>query len=168
MVCRKSCMIFINFEAVNFHKDYTPMKKAAFFIITLLITFRVLAQAEPANYTAAVTKFKQYYNNNQPDSIFGMFSPEMKAALPLDNFKPTTQQLKSQYGDLVKTDFVKYGNGLAVYKATFKNNVFLLNVSLNAQNKLTGLLLSPYQENAATNEAIDPSITESPILLKTL
>jgi len=144
------------------------MKKAAFFIITLLVTFRVLAQAEPANYTAALAKFKQYYNEGKPDSIFAMFSPEMKTALPLDNFKPTTLQLKSQYGELVKTDFVKYGESLAVYKATFKNSTFLLNLSLNAQNKLTGLLLSPYQESTATKTVVDPDITESPILLKTL
>ena len=161
-------MIFINFEAVNFRKDYTPMKKTAYFIIVLFFTVKTFAQAEPANYTAALAKFKQYYNNNRPDSIFTMFSPEMKAALPLDNFRPTTLQLKSQYGDLVKTEFVKYGGSLAVYKATFKNSVFLLNLSVNAQNKLTGLLLSPYQESAVAKVAIDSSIKESPILLKTL
>jgi pimeloyl-ACP methyl ester carboxylesterase len=159
---------FVNFETEIFPLDYTPMRKAAFFIIVLLFTLKAFAQAEPANYITIVTKFKQFYNNNQPDSIFGMFSPEFKIALPLDKFKPTTEQLKSQYGELVKTDFVKYGGSLAVYKATFKNSVFLLNVSLNAQNKLTGLLLSPYQENAAANGVIDPSITESPVLLKTL
>ena len=96
-----------------------------------------------------------------------MFSPEMKVALPLSNFKPTTEQLKSQYGELQKTEFIKYGESLAVYKATFKNSVFLLNVSLNAQNKLTGLLLGPYQESAVAKQATDPSITESPVLLKT-
>jgi pimeloyl-ACP methyl ester carboxylesterase len=144
------------------------MKKVVFILFTLLLTLKVLAQAEPANYTAAVTKFRKFYNNGQPDSIFSMFSPEMKVALPLDKFKPTTGQLRAQYGDLVKTEFVKYGESLAIYKATFKNDVFLLNVSLNAQNKLTGLLLSPYQESTVPAGAIDPSITESPIILKTL
>ncbi len=144
------------------------MKRTAFFIVVLLFAFKALAQAEPANYTAALTKFKHYYNNNEPDSIFTMFSPEMKAALPLENFKPTTIQLKSQYGELVKTDFVKYGNSLAVYKATFKNSTFLLNLSLNAQNKLTGLLLSPYKEDSTPQAALDPAIIESPVLLKTL
>ena len=50
------------------------MKRAVFFMIVLLFTIKAIAQAEPANYTAALTKFKQYYNHNQPDSIFGMFS----------------------------------------------------------------------------------------------
>jgi len=133
-----------------------------------MLTVRALAQAEPANYVTALTKFKQFYNNNQVDSIFSMFSPEMKSALPLSNFKPTTEQLKAQYGELQKTEFVKYGESLAVYKATFKNSIFLLNVSLNAQNKLTGLLLSPYQETAVAKQNVDPSVTESPVLVKTL
>jgi pimeloyl-ACP methyl ester carboxylesterase len=144
------------------------MKKVTIFLTVLLIAIRAVAQAEPANYTAAVIKFKQFYNHDQPDSIFNMFSPEMKNALPLDKFKPTTQQLKSQYGALVKTDFVKYGESLAVYKATFQNIIFLLNISLNTQNKLTGLLLSPYQENAPAGVMIDPLLTESPVLVKTL
>lgn len=131
------------------------------------MTARAIAQAEPANYVSALTKFKRFYNNNQVDSIFSMFSPEMKSALPLSNFKPTTEQLKAQYGELLKTEFIKYGESLAVYKATFKNSIFLLNVSLNAQNKLTGLLLGPYQASAVAKQAADPSITESPVLLKT-
>ncbi len=144
------------------------MKKAAFLMFVLLIGLKALAQAEPANYIAVLTRFKQFYNNSQPDSIFAMFSPEFKAVLPLDKFKPTTLQLKAQYGELVQTDFVKYGESLAVYKATFKNSTFLLNISLNAQSKLTGLLLSPYTETSAPQTAIDPSVTESPVLVKTL
>jgi pimeloyl-ACP methyl ester carboxylesterase len=145
------------------------MKKFSFFILIIFFTVKTLAQAEPAGYAAAMSRFTQFYNHDKPDSIFSMFSPEMKAALPLDKFKPTTQQLKSQYGSLVKTEFVKYGESLAVYKATFENSVFLLNISLNAQNKLTGLLLSPYQE-APTQQGlvIDPALTESPVLVKTL
>jgi pimeloyl-ACP methyl ester carboxylesterase len=144
------------------------MKKVAFFIVILFFTIKTLAQAEPSGYAAAVNRFTQFYNHDKPDSIFSMFSPEMKADLPLEKFKPTTEQLKSQYGSLVKTEFVKYGGSLAVYKATFENSVFLLNISLNAQHKLTGLLLSPYHESAPQGAVIDPSLTESPVLVKTL
>lgn len=144
------------------------MKKFSFFILIIFFTVKTLAQAEPSGYAAVVTRFTQFYNHNKPDSIFNMFSPEMKADLPLEKFKPTTEQLKSQYGSLVKTEFVKYGGSLAVYKATFENNVFLLNISLNAQHKLTGLLLSPYHESAPQGAVIDPSLTESPVLVKTL
>jgi pimeloyl-ACP methyl ester carboxylesterase len=144
------------------------MKRITLFLTVALLTLKAVAQAEPADYATTVAKFKQFYNTDHADSIFSMFSPEMRTALPLDKFKPTTEQLKAQYGELLKTEFVKFGGSLAVYKATFKNSVFLLNVSLNAQNKLTGLLLGPYQETAVEKVAIDPSISETPILLKTL
>ncbi len=144
------------------------MKRTAFLILIIFFSLKTFAQAEPSGYAAALAHFTQFYNSNKPDSIFSMFSPEMKAALPLDKFKPTTEQLKSQYGNLIKTDFVKYGQSLAVYKATFQNSVFLLNISLNAQNKLTGLLLSPYQESQQRGVVIDPTLTESPVLVKTL
>ncbi|HEY8930077.1 MAG TPA: alpha/beta hydrolase [Mucilaginibacter sp.] len=143
------------------------MKRITFFIVALLVTLRAIAQAEPANYMAAVTRFTQYYNHDQPDSIFTMFSPEMKAALPLSNFKPTTLQLKSQYGNLLKTEFVKLDQSLAIYKATFQNSTFLLNLALNSQNKLTGLLLGPYNDTR-TGISLDPSLDETPITLKTL
>ena len=145
------------------------MKRTTLFLTALFIAVKTLAQAGPANYAAAIIKFEQFYNHDKPDSIFNMFSAEFKTALPLDKFKPTTEQLKAQYGDLVKTEFVKYGESLAVYKATFQNSVFLLNLSLNAQNQLTGLLLSPYQENTGQGGvSIDPELTESPVLVKTL
>jgi pimeloyl-ACP methyl ester carboxylesterase len=143
------------------------MKKITFYIIALLFAFKATAQAEPANYTAALNKFKQYYNDDQPDSIFNMFSPEMKTALPLSKFKPTTDQLVSQYGSLVKTEFVKIGESIAIYKATFQSSVFMLNLALNSHNKITGLFLSPYQENK-TGIQLDPSLTETPISVKTL
>jgi len=145
------------------------MKKIIFFAAILLLTVKAIAQAEPVNYSTAIARFTHYYNHDQPDSIFSMFSTEMKAALPIEKFKPTTEQLISQYGNLIKVDFVKISQSLAVYKATFQNNTFLLNLALNSQNKLTGLLLSPYiADKASPGVTLDPSLDETPILLKTL
>jgi pimeloyl-ACP methyl ester carboxylesterase len=143
-------------------------KKIAFLIVTLLLTARSFAQAEPLKYKAAVTFFETYYNSNLPDSIFSSFSPELKAALPQEKFNTTTTQLKSQIGSLLKTEFVKYNQSLAIYKATFQNATFLLNISLNSKNQFKGLVLSPYQDKALQSGIVDPSITESPVLLKTL
>jgi pimeloyl-ACP methyl ester carboxylesterase len=139
------------------------------FHIALVSIFAAVfnCQAQPANYVTAANEFKQFYNSNKPDSIFNMFSPEMKAALPLDKFKSTTEQLKEQLGNLTSTELVKFNQPLVIYKANFEKNVFLLNISLNNQNKITGLLLSPYTAEVKTI-AIDPSLKESPILLKTL
>ena len=111
------------------------MKKVSFFILTICcFTTSIIAAAQPApaNYAVALSKFKRLYNAGQPDSIFNMFSSEMKAALPADQFKTTTVQLRSQLGDLTDADFVKYEAPLAYYKATFQKGTFLLNMSVNS------------------------------------
>ncbi|MEB0261326.1 MULTISPECIES: alpha/beta fold hydrolase [unclassified Mucilaginibacter] len=141
------------------------MKKIYLIAFVLLFAAQLKAQ-EPANYAAVANKFKQFYNANQPDSIFAMFSPEMKASLPLDKFKPTTVQLKSQLGSLKQIDFLKFSSPLAIYKGTFTNAVFQLNLSLNSQSKIIGLFLAPYVEGTKAM-AMDPSLKEAPILLKT-
>lgn len=141
------------------------MKKFFATTLALLLTIGIFAQTQPANYITAVSKFKKFYNANQADSIFAMFSPEMKASLPLDKFKLTTDQLKLQLGALNATDFIKYSQPLATYKAGFAKGVFFLNLSLNSQSKINGLLLSPYQEPAKTY-AMDASLSESPVMLK--
>ncbi|TWR27443.1 alpha/beta fold hydrolase [Mucilaginibacter pallidiroseus] len=141
------------------------MKRVFIMLMCLCVSASAWSQTPPAVYATVANKFKALYNNNQPDSIFAMFSPEMKASLPLDKFKPTTIQLKSQLGNLTQTDFVKYNAPLAIYKAVFEKATFLLNISLNAQNKLTGLILSPYVESTKSIE-IDPSLIESPVQLK--
>lgn len=144
------------------------MRKIYILLATLLFTTCLMAQSAPANFTGAVNKFRQYYNSNHPDSIFNMFSPQMKAALPLDKFKPTTEQLRAQLGMLKGVELLKFSQPLAVYKATFDNAIFDLNLSLDAQNKLTGLLLSPHTDQSAAKMAMDPSLKESPLLLKTM
>lgn len=145
------------------------IKKVLPFILLIFCVTSLFAQAEPPKYKIAVTTFEKFYNKNLPDSIFSDFSPDMKAALPADKFRATTNQLKAQLGPLLKTELLKYNEPLAVYKATFQNAVFSLNISLNAKNELMGLVLSPYLDAQVSAASNDPSaITESPILLKTL
>jgi len=139
------------------------MNKASF-LIALLFAAKLFAQAEPAPYKQAAAQFKFFYNTNNPGNIFSQFSPEMKTVLPEEKFKATTTQLKTQLGDLLKTEFIKYEEPLAVYKATFQNAVFLLNISLNNKEQYTGLLLSPLPNAPAQ----DASIIESPVVLKSL
>src|ERR1700754_582254 len=114
------------------------MKKTIFLLLIVFFAARAIAQTEPANYSVVANKFKLFYNNGQPDSIYKMFGPEMKSALTLDQFKATTVQLKTQLGDLQQTTFTSYTQPVAVYKATFKNAALALSLSLNNENKIIG------------------------------
>jgi pimeloyl-ACP methyl ester carboxylesterase len=153
------------------------MKKLCLFLLVTCFAGKLFAQVPPGNYATALNKFKQLYNNNQPDSVYSMFGPEMMKALSLADFKSTTVQLKTQLGSLIQADLASYETPIAHYKATFQKGVFLLNLSLNADNKFTGLSLTPYTAAATgtagtpvagTTIATDPSLTESPISVKTL
>ncbi len=134
----------------------------------LLFASTVSAQSEPVNYAAATARFKQFYNADQPDSIFVLFDPNMKAALPQDKWEATTKQIKTQLGNLTTTDFFKYNQPIAQYRATFQNGVFILNIGLNDKNQFIGITLTPPQTVAPATVALDPSLTESAITLKTL
>ena len=143
--------------------------KRSTFILLVFLAANVSAQSAPANYVTALNKFVRFYNADQPDSVFAMFSPEMKTQLPLDKFAATTVQLKTQLGTLDRTDFLKYNQPVAVYKATFKSGVFSLNLALNNDGLLTALLLKPLEtQTASTAIPLDPAVTESPIMLKTI
>jgi pimeloyl-ACP methyl ester carboxylesterase len=144
------------------------MRKFALFILIMFCAVTIYAQPEPLNYSVTVSKFKTFYNADQPDSVFDMFITDLKLALPIDQFKTTTSQLKTQLGTLNKTEFVKYKEPLGIYKATFQNAVFLLNIALNDQDQLTGLRLTPVENKTTPKLTVDPSVTETPITLKTL
>ncbi|GGB25345.1 serine aminopeptidase domain-containing protein [Mucilaginibacter rubeus] len=153
------------------------MKTLCLFILVACFAGNLFAQTPPDNYATALNKFKQLYNNNQPDSIYSLFGPEMKKALSQADFKSTTVQLKTQLGPLLQADLESYETPIAHYKATFQKSVFLLNLSLNADNKFTGLSLTPYKAPATTAAAstaagttiaTDPSLVESPVTVKTL
>jgi len=145
------------------------IRKVSFLIVLILFAAKVNAQVEPANYKFALNKFVKFYNADEPDSIFRMFSPELKAALPLDKFTATTNQLKQQLGNINTTAFISISQLSAIYKVNFKNATWLLNLALNGGDQLTGIFLKPQDEQpVATAVAPDASAIESPVALKTL
>ncbi|HVV54356.1 MAG TPA: alpha/beta hydrolase, partial [Mucilaginibacter sp.] len=151
------------------------MKKYAFLLFAVLLAIKVSAQTEPANYKTVVNKFKLYYNNDQPDSIYKMFGPEMVAALTADKFKATVTQLRAQFGSLEQTSFMSFVAPVAIYKASFQKQVLSLRIALNDGSQITGLYFGPPPTEKTTGETtqtakqqMDPSLVESPIELKTL
>jgi hypothetical protein len=55
------------------------MKKIFLIFFVILLTFNAMAQTAPANYVAAVKMFTTRYNDNQADSIYNNFGPQMTA-----------------------------------------------------------------------------------------
>lgn len=143
------------------------MRKLLTLLAAALITINVYGQTEPSNYAATITRFKLFYNNNKPDSIYKMFGPEMRTALTAEQFKSTTSQLKTQLGALNQTTFTSISQGAAAYDAVFQNGELVLRLSLNNTNQIIGLLLQPAAVKTATaTTPDDPNLIETPVVQK--
>ncbi|NCD71336.1 serine aminopeptidase domain-containing protein [Mucilaginibacter agri] len=148
------------------------MKKLLLVFIVLAVN--AYAQSEPKNYKVAITRFQQYYNLNQPDSIFSMFSPDVRVSLPEDKNQQMISQLQSQLGRLQQISFLSYDKGIATYKADFTKSILAMKVSLNDKNQLGGLLfdnyVSPSDAAKAANALkllnVDPALGESTYTVK--
>jgi len=101
------------------------------------------------NYEAAVSRFQQFYNANQPDSIFNMFNAEMKAGLPLEKTRATVSTLHTQLGNLKNTTLLSSGMQGNNYKGVFDAAIVKLVLVLDGKNQLSGLWVQPYTEPSA-------------------
>ncbi len=106
------------------------------------------AQSETATAKAIASRFERYYNGTQYDSIFLLFSPEMKAALPREKTIDFLTQLQAQAGKLRSREFRRYQNSYASYKTVFERGTFALNISVDGRSEINGLFIKPYTEAA--------------------
>lgn len=159
------------------------MRKVALCLLFVLPLLTVFAQTEKPSYATAIGKFKKYYNNSEPDSLFALFAPAVKTALPLDKTKELIAGMHAQIGNLKQTTFSSYYSTAGIYKAEYERATLLINLSLNGANQVDGLYFKEYKEEkpgevkashstpivAPASSAIsDPSLTESPVTVKTL
>lgn len=122
------------------------MKKTIITLIAVLPLF-LIGQVEKVNYKETSAKFQELYNSDQYSEIFNLFSKEMKEALPLEKTEAFLSGLKTQVGNIQSREFKGFENGTyAVYKTTFEHAVMALNISVNRQSKINGLLVKPYIE----------------------
>ena len=146
------------------------MKKVILLAGLICSLIQVFAQAEPAPYRAALNKFMLFYNRNQADSVFMMFSPEVKTDMPLEKNRQMLGQLQLQSGGLQRATFVSMDNNVATYKADFQKAVLAMKISISNSGKISGLLFDNYKADnkVAATPTEDDNIIETPLELKTL
>lgn len=123
------------------------MKKLNF-IILILIPFLNFGQTEKETYKRISTEFEEYYNSNEYQKVFDLFSTEMKSFLPIEKTTDFVNGLKTQAGKIEKREFIKYENGTyASYKTNFERALFSINISLDKNEKINGLFVKPFKES---------------------
>lgn len=121
--------------------------KKLILILSTLIQIMSFGQTEKETAKKVSTEFEKYYNSNEYQKIFDLFSPEMKNALPIEQTTDFLKGLKTQAGKIEKREFIKYDQTYASYKTTFERAVFAVNISLDNNATINGLFVKPFKED---------------------
>ena len=119
-------------------------------LILLLLGFSYycsFGQAETEDLKKVSAAFEQHFNADEFLAIFNMFAPGMQSALPEGEAIDFLQGLKQQAGKIRQREFTGYERGtFAVYKTTFERAVLSLNLSVDAESRINGMLVKPFEE----------------------
>jgi murein DD-endopeptidase MepM/ murein hydrolase activator NlpD len=138
------------------------IKAICLFVLPLLvISTSTFAQVERIENKYSASRFKDFHNRNSIDSIYNLFSPEMQAALPKEKANEFLGALKSQAGAIRRMDFKKYEGPYASYKTSFDKGTFAVNIALDANHRINGFFVKPYEDESL----IKPERTATPLAL---
>lgn len=142
------------------------MKKIILIVLTLIVNLS-FGQTEKAGNKVVTEKFVENYNNDNYNGIFSMFADVMKEALPIDKTTEFLKGLKSQAGNITNQEFIKYENGTyASYKTTFERAVFALNISIDDNSKINGILVKQYAEEVNTENVVNNLSIKNSLITK--
>ena len=153
--------MYDNFNKIINMKNNNFLIGFAFLLISLIIVScnnpsEKHLELEKAVNKVVTEKVVKNYNNNDYNAIFSMFADVLKEALPIETTTEYFKNLKSQAGNITNQEFKKYENGTyASYKTTFERGVFALNISIDDNSKINGLLVKPFAEEVNTENVIN-------------
>lgn len=120
----------------------------------LLLSFSPETAAQ-ADYPAAAAKVQRYYNQQLADSLYAMFGPAIKAALPPDQTRAMLAQLNNQLGAMMQLTPTGGDAHSHTWRADFAKGTLTMLIALNPGNLMEGFRFVPYQEKKATETEVD-------------
>jgi len=125
------------------------MNRIILILVAIMVTVTTLAQTA-TDYETAINKFQNYYNHQQTDSIFDMFSDKIKKIMPIDKTIAAMGNLHEQYGEMKACEFIKQKDAFYFYKAVFSTGALSLVVALNKESKLETFRFLPYKPDSTS------------------
>jgi len=114
------------------------------------------AERTTADYEQAIRKFKDFYNNDQADSIRNMFSDQFGEHKK--SMWPSAQliSIKKEYGEMKSFKWVGVDDdGTMLFKTEFTNSTHAMGIDLDEKNKLLNFRFetsSPYIDKLIAKE----------------
>lgn len=102
------------------------------------------------NYSGIAAKFLTFYNKESSDSLFNLYTDDLKARLPLEKTKSLISGLHVEFGYLHGLDLIKEDSGFNQYKASFDHQTLTLLLALTPKNQIEGFRLVPYSAEPLT------------------
>ncbi|WP_177225862.1 serine hydrolase domain-containing protein [Arsenicibacter rosenii] len=119
------------------------MKKTYLLSLFVLISMTTLAQNAALDSLTRLSR--RYYNDQQPDLLYGLMGEGFQKQIASDQLRQTTQMLRMQLGDWQKADYKNTTNGVAKYEATFAKAVLDFYISRDSKGKIETFLFRPHQ-----------------------
>lgn len=113
-------------------------------LLTLTLFFFLMnGYAQETTVTKKLAdNFVSYYNAGQADSLFTLFSDEVKKQLAAEKVPALIGQLKAQLGKLTKSEFFTTSNGINSYICPFEKSGPVLYLHFDKNNKLAGFYVN--------------------------
>ncbi|MCW3788922.1 DUF3887 domain-containing protein [Plebeiibacterium sediminum] len=117
-------------------------------IVLFLVPIWSFGQEEKETSKKISAEFEKLYNSGEYQNIFNLFSPEMKIALPIEKATDFFSSLKTQAGNITSRKFAKYEMTYASYVTNFERALFVVNISLDSNEKINGFYVKPFKDNS--------------------
>ena len=119
-----------------------------FLCIQLVWSIAAFSQGEKETSGIIFAKFERLYNAGSFDSVFYLFSVEMKNALPLEKTSAFFKGLHDQAGQITNRRFIKYVTTYASYKTKFERGLYSVNISVDKDSNINGIYVEPYTDKS--------------------
>lgn len=117
------------------------------FIIVLILLLCNITFSQKNKVEQSFKQFISDYNSASYHLIFESFSGSMQQTLPIENTKDFFSGLQSEAGIIIASELYKSDDNSSVtFKTTFERSIFLVQISVDAKNKISSLLVNPFIE----------------------
>ena len=114
------------------------------------------AQEDKFEGQELVNDFIKAYNNENYQSVFDLFSSEMKTALPINELTDFLKNLNSNAGKISANEFIREENNISIYKLTFEKWVSQYSFSIDDDKKIAEVFyFDTYRDEILSGLAIN-------------
>ena len=111
-------------------------------------TSMMYSQEELPIYANMVTEFSSRYNAQDYKGVYELYDADMQKAITFEETRIFfTNNVNRLMGSIVTMKFIGLKQGAHLYRTTFDRSIADIILSLNPQNKINGLYISPVQGN---------------------